>query len=98
MLRITIRDDPGRLTFQLEGSLVGAWAKEAMDCWQRTVNIGDEQVIRLDLSGVTMIDAAGKQFLAEAHARGATLTACGCMIRAVVAQITNTAIPDHECR
>ena len=35
MLRITIHDDPGSLTFQLEGKLAGPWVAELEDCWQK---------------------------------------------------------------
>jgi len=37
---------------------------------------------------VTFIDAAGKEFLAAMHTEGAEFLACGCLIRAVVAEIT----------
>ena len=45
-------------------------------------------VLRFDLTGVTFIDAAGKKFLAAMHTEGAEFLACGCLIRAVVAEIT----------
>ena len=37
MLRITVHNHPGSVTFQLEGNLVGPWVREAEACWQRTV-------------------------------------------------------------
>jgi hypothetical protein len=43
---------------------------------------------------VTYIDAAGKDFLAARHAEGADLLACGCLMRAVVAEITAASVPD----
>jgi hypothetical protein len=43
---------------------------------------------------VTLIDAGGKAFLAAAHADGAELIACGCLMRAIVAELTHTPIPD----
>ena len=66
MLRITIHNDPGSLTFQLEGKLAGPWVRELEDCWQSTRTRANQRmpVLRLDLMGVTHIDAAGKEFLA----------------------------------
>ena len=97
MLRITIRHDPGSLTFQIEGRLVGPWVREAQDCWQRTLASQREQSLRLDLRGVVVIDPAGRAFLGTAHADGAELVACGCLMRAIVAEITNTSVSDCGC-
>jgi len=100
MLRITIHDDAGSLTFQLEGTLVRPWVHEAETCWQQT--LAEQQtvagqgkaVLRFDLTGVTALDTAGKAFLAAAHAQGAELVASGCLMRAIVAAITHTVIPE----
>jgi hypothetical protein len=97
MLRITIHDAPGSLTFQLEGRLAGPWVREAEDCWQRARTSQRKPVRRVDLTGVTLIDAAGKALLAAAHAQGAELVASGCWMRAIVAEITNTPISDCGC-
>jgi anti-anti-sigma regulatory factor len=94
MLRITIHDDPGLLTFQLEGTLVGPWVQEAEACWQRTMAVEVKPALRLDLTGVTAMDSAGKAFLTKVHAQGAALVASGCLMRAIVATITHTATPD----
>ena len=37
MLRITVHENPGWLTFQLEGRLAGPWVCEVDDCWQTTL-------------------------------------------------------------
>src|SRR5262249_36632105 len=97
MLRITVHDDPGSLTFQLEGRLAGPWVREAEDCWRRTLAGQRRPVLRFDLTGVTVIDAAGKAFLAAAHAQGVELVASGCLIRAIVAEITNAPLSDGGC-
>lgn len=94
MLRITIHDEPESLTLQLEGKLIGPWAQEAEACWRRTAAGEQKSVLRFELSGVTLIDAAGKAFLAAAHAQGAELVASGCLMRAIVAEIAKTPIPD----
>ena len=88
MLRVTVREDPDSLTFRLEGKLAGPWVREAQTCWQETLAGNPQRVCRFDVTGVTSIDAAGKAFLAAAHAHKAELVACGCLMRAVVAEIT----------
>jgi hypothetical protein len=94
MLRITVHAGPGTLTFQVEGGLVGPWVREAETCWRQAQAGAPHAALRFDLGGVTMIDAAGKELLAAAHAAGARLAASGCLMRAVVAQITHTQLPE----
>jgi len=93
MLRITIHDEPGALTFQLEGKLAGPWVRVLEGCWQRTLAVGHPAVVRVDLTGVTSLDTPGKEFLAAVHAQGAEFVASGCLMRAVVAEITDTSVP-----
>jgi anti-anti-sigma regulatory factor len=88
MLRITVHECPGSLTLQLEGRLVGPWVPEAEKSWRRAVAGAPKPALRIDLTAVTMIDAAGKAFLARAHAQGAELIAAGCLMRAIVAELS----------
>jgi ABC-type transporter Mla MlaB component len=87
MLRITVHTDPTCLTLQLEGKLAGPWVGELAACWQRTVSDLGKPVDRVDLAGLTSIDAAGKQLLAAIHARGALLVAADCLMKATVLEI-----------
>jgi hypothetical protein len=79
--------DPARLTFQLEGKLAGPWVQELAESWKRAMENQHRPVLRFDLTGVTFVDAAGKAFLADRHGEGAEFVACGCLMRAVVAEI-----------
>ena len=97
MLRITVHDNPGLLTVQLEGRLAGPWVRELEDCWQSARARQRQPVVRFDLTGITSIDAAGKEFLAARHSEGAQLLPCGCLMRAVVAQIIGAPAPDGGC-
>ena len=94
MLRITVIHNSGLLTFRLEGRLAGPWVRELENCWQSTQVSQRKPVLRFDLTGVTFVDSAGKAFLAARHAQGAELVASGCLMRAVVAEITTVPIPD----
>jgi hypothetical protein len=97
MLRITVHNNPGSLTVQLEGRLAGPWVRELEECWQSTRASQRKPVRRFDLTGVTFIDAAGKAFLAARHAEGAEFLARGCLMRAVLAEITDIPVPDFGC-
>ncbi len=97
MLRITTHDNPECLTFQLEGKLAGPWVQELEDCWQKTLAGHRRPVVRVDLRGVTFLDAAGKEFLAALYARGAELVAAGCAMKAVVAEVTRAPLPARDC-
>jgi hypothetical protein len=66
------------------------------NCWQSTLAGPREPVLRVDLTGVTFIDAAGKEFLAAMHTEGAEFLARGCLMGAVVAEITNAPVPDRR--
>jgi hypothetical protein len=98
MLRITVEDDSRSLTFRFEGKLAGPWVHEAARCWQHTPETQRKPVLRFDLTGVTMIDTAGKEFLAAAHRQGAELLASGCLMRAIVADLSKTSISRDSCR
>src|SRR5438132_11480565 len=94
MFRVTTHDEPGSLTFQVEGRLAGPCVDELADCWQRTLAGQRRPVGRVDLAGVTFVDAAGKALLAQLHRAGAELVASGVLMRAVVAEVTQaTATP-----
>ena len=94
MLRITVHDIPRSLTFQLEGSLAGPWLRELEECWQNALASPHQPVLRVDLTGVTSINAAGRACLAALHRQGAEFVAADCLMKAVVAEITQAALPD----
>jgi anti-anti-sigma regulatory factor len=90
MLRIIIHDDPAVVTFQLEGKLAGPWVAELQDCWQKALVGRPRPSVRVDLTGVTFVDVAGRMCLAELHHQGAEFIAADCLTRAVVAEIART--------
>jgi ABC-type transporter Mla MlaB component len=97
MLRITIDDAPRALMFRLEGGLVGPWVRELEACWRGARASQREPILRVDLTGVTSIDAAGRARLAAMHRQGAELVAADCLMKAVVAEITQEPAPDCDC-
>ena len=96
MLRITIHDAPPTLTFRLEGRLAGPWVGELEECWRGALAGRREPILRVDLTEVTSIDAAGQACLAALHRQGAEFVAADCLMKAVVAEITPAPVPDAE--
>jgi anti-anti-sigma regulatory factor len=94
MLQITVHDNPRTLTIQLDGRLAGPRERELEDCRQSTRASQRKPVLRLDLTGVTSIDVVGKKFLAAMHTEGAEFLTRSCLVRAVVAEITDAPVPD----
>lgn len=95
MLRITVHDDPGTLTFQLEGRLAGPWVRELEECWRSTLARQHKATLRVDLTEVTSLDATGRACLAALHRQGAEFLAADCLTKAVVAEITRTPVSDR---
>ena len=88
MLRITINDAPDRLGLKLEGKLGGAWVSELEESWRAaTASLGNRP-LSVDLTGVDCVDAAGKYLLALMHKAGARFVVSGCMMSALVQEIT----------
>ena len=87
MLKITLCRDPSATTFRLEGRLAGPWVRELEDSWQAE-SPGANPTLRVDLTGVTFIDAAGRALLARMYRHGAEFVAVECMTRAVIDDIT----------
>lgn len=87
MLRITANDNPRVLTFRLEGRLEGPWVRELEDCWRSMLNGPNRPTVRVDLTGVTYIDATGMARLAEMFKQGAQFIAGDCVTKAVVDEI-----------
>ena len=96
MLRITVHEDPGALTFQLEGRLVGPWVRVLEECWQTELARRRKPTLRVDLTGVTSIDAMGRPRLAMMYREGAEFIAPDCLTKAVVAEIIQGPSPDGQ--
>ena len=87
MLRITTDEDPRVVTFRLEGRLEGPWVELLAKCWRGTRAASDRRRLRVDLDGVTFVDATGRARLAQMHEEGAEFIAHDVMTKAIVAEI-----------
>lgn len=93
MLRITVHDIPPVLTFQVEGKLAGPLVRELEKCWRSVLADPHEPILRVDLTGVTLIDEAGQACLAALHRQGAEFVAADCLTKAIVDEITRVPLP-----
>ncbi len=102
MLKITthIDIDSDVTIFALEGRLAGPWVAELERCWKGTPVVQGKPGLRVDLSGVTYIDADGKTLLARMHRDGAAFIAAGCLTKSIVEEVMRTGPFDrssHGC-
>jgi len=97
MLRVTVHDTTRVLTFQLEGRLAGPWVRQLEECWQAATAGRRGLVLRVDLTGVTYIDAEGQHCLEALHRQGAEFVAADCLTKAAVAEITRATLTDGPC-
>lgn len=91
MFKITTQQDPAQQgpSLVVEGRLAGPWVDELRAYCQCMC---DEQrpCRRIDLTGVTFIDADGKLLLSQLWQQGVELRASGCLTRCLVEDITKT--------
>src|SRR5215472_5741049 len=90
MLRVTIRKEDYEEIWDLEGSLSGDWVAELARCW-RERSSPSGTALQVNLKAVSYIDRKGKELLKEMHGRGVEIKGCGCMVRALVEEITRHA-------
>jgi hypothetical protein len=87
MLRITTNNCPQALTLRLEGRLEGPWVAVLAQCWSGALLNLNGRPLRIDLNGVTFVDADGKARLTEMYAQGAEFLAGDIETKAIVAEI-----------
>ncbi len=87
MLKITVSHDESTSILILEGKLVGPWVAELETSWQ--AEKAQSSDLSLDLGGVTFVDSDGRALLKRIHKQGGKLVAKGCLIRAIVAELTD---------
>jgi outer membrane protein TolC len=88
MLKITMHDSSETLTFQVEGKLVGAWAKELEEAWDAAASARDRKALLVDLTETLFIDDEGKRVLTKLFREGAFFRTAGPLTESIVAEIT----------
>jgi len=87
MLKITVHDAPEALTFQVEGKLIGAWARELEQSWRRALSLRRCKAPIVDLTETMYIDEEGKRVLATLFREGAFFLTAGPMTKSIVAEV-----------
>jgi hypothetical protein len=88
MLKMTIHDGPEALTFQVEGKLISAWAKELEQSWKTAASTRERKALIVDLTETLYIDEEGKRVLKKLFREGAFFRTAGAMTSSVVDEIT----------
>jgi outer membrane protein len=88
MLKITIHESPEALTFQVEGKLIGDWAKELDQAWQVSYSVRNRKALIVDLTETLHIDDEGKRVLTKLFHDGAFFKTSGTMTSGIVDEIT----------
>ena len=87
VLRITTCINLEATRLIVEGKLAGACVGELEKCWRETASTKSADLILVDLSSVTFVDASGKQLLAGMHKRGTRFTAAGLLAKCLIEEI-----------
>ncbi|HEV3220156.1 MAG TPA: hypothetical protein VGZ48_10325 [Candidatus Acidoferrales bacterium] len=94
MLKITASRNESGPVLILEGKLAGPWVDELEASWQSEK--AQSPGLSVDLGGVTFVDADGRALLKRIHQQGGKLLAKGCLIRAIVAEVTDALCGDKK--
>jgi len=82
-----MHDGPEALTFQVEGRLVGAWAKELEHSWISAAPMRGNRAPIVDLTGILFIDDEGKRVLTKLFREGAFFRTAGPMTESIISEI-----------
>jgi anti-anti-sigma regulatory factor len=96
MLRISVSDMHENIVLDLEGSLAGPWISELERCWRDQQAGSAGKTILVRLRAVTFIDEAGKELLRQMSEENARLEGAGCLVRAILAEITGVQSPHRR--
>jgi hypothetical protein len=66
-LKITVSEEPERMTMKLEGRIVGPWVHELERAWRSLLASLGAKKLRVDLCGIDHIAPDGRQVLAEIY-------------------------------
>ena len=87
MLKISVHEAPATVTFQVEGKLVGAWAKELEQSWSAAASLRKQKKAIVDLTETLFIDSEGRRVLRSLYLDGAKFRTNRPMTECIVAEI-----------
>jgi len=100
MLKISVKnEEAGKgLLLEVEGRLAGPWVGELKRCWESELERTAAAGIVVRLANVSFVDETGTDLLRKMFQAGAKLEGSGCMVRALIAQITGAPFPSGDCK
>jgi ABC-type transporter Mla MlaB component len=90
MLRITSNNGSDEYLLKLEGCLVGAWVPELAACWREVSGRVPPRRVRVDLTDVSRVDAAGLELMTVMYRAGVHFVAKGFVIPELLREISET--------
>jgi ABC-type transporter Mla MlaB component len=89
MLRITTYVAEDECLLKLEGDLTGAWVPELAKSWRQATATA-VQTVRVDLTDVCQVDAAGRELMTTMYRRGVRFSASGIVMPELVREISQS--------
>jgi ABC-type transporter Mla MlaB component len=68
VLRISVEHLSDSTTLRLDGKVVGPWVGECREVWRSLEDMVGSKLLRIDLRGVSFMDAGGAELLREIYA------------------------------
>lgn len=87
MLKVSVKEDEGHISLDVEGRLAGPWVPELEHCWERERERAAGRPLSVRLCAVSFVDEDGKELLSRMAADGAKIEGNGCLVRAIIAKI-----------
>jgi ABC-type transporter Mla MlaB component len=90
MLRITTYIAEDECLLKLEGDLTGAWVPELRRCWHQVAATPEIRRVRVDLTDVGRVDAAGRELMTTMYRGGVRFAATGFVMPELVREISHS--------
>jgi hypothetical protein len=91
MFRITTDIRDTEIVLKVEGLLAGAFVPELDAAWRAAASTVPPRQIRIDLTDVCHVDAAGRNLMSVMYHAGVTFVCSGCVMPELVREISTTA-------
>ena len=90
MLRITPQLTDDQYLLKVEGCIAGDWVSELGACWCRIATAAPDSPVRVDLTDVRYVDAAGRALMTLMYRAGVRFVARGFVMPDLVQEIAES--------
>lgn len=95
MFRITSRIIGDEMLLKVEGCLMREWVHELEACWMAAAADSRGRRIRVDLTDVYHVDAAGRALMTAMYRAGISFVTKGCVMPEVVREIAEERLSEN---